>query len=65
MCFKVVINSFCKLCYNCVEVCPSQAIVELKDLLYIDDWACVSCHICYQVCPEDAIKITDLFLDSE
>lgn len=65
MSLKFEINSLCTQCYNCVQLCPVGAIIDLKEGFYIDDWACVSCHICYQVCPDDAVRIIDLLKEDE
>lgn len=51
----------CILCRKCVEICPADALVSLKDnkrkKIEIDYKACIRCYCCHEVCPVDAIAV--------
>ena len=47
------INENCNKCGKCVEVCPTNAIVDFK----VDKSKCVKCIGCYEVCKENAIDL--------
>jgi uncharacterized protein (DUF362 family)/Pyruvate/2-oxoacid:ferredoxin oxidoreductase delta subunit len=52
---KPVQQGRCKLCGECVEICPAQA-VSLGDAgVRFDYDRCIRCYCCQEVCPADAI----------
>jgi uncharacterized protein (DUF362 family)/Pyruvate/2-oxoacid:ferredoxin oxidoreductase delta subunit len=52
---KPVQQGQCKLCGECVEICPAQA-VSLGDVgVRFDYNLCIRCYCCQEVCPSDAI----------
>ena len=66
----VVITRLCQDCVDgaCVEVCPTEAIVEhrpadraseLPNQLYVDPELCISCNLCTPECPWEAIYEED------
>jgi ferredoxin len=66
----VVITRLCQDCVDgaCVEVCPTEAIVEhrpadriseLPNQLFVDPDLCISCNICIPECPWEAIYEED------
>jgi uncharacterized protein (DUF362 family)/Pyruvate/2-oxoacid:ferredoxin oxidoreductase delta subunit len=50
-------KNLCKLCGECVRICPNNALkLEGKEIKY-NKSLCISCFCCYEVCPYLAIKI--------
>jgi len=69
---KIMKNSFtnkpvikhdkCKLCKDCINICPPQ-IMDLKnDRVYFDQRNCIRCFCCQEVCPHGAIEISQNWL---
>ncbi len=54
-------ESLCAFCYECVSVCPEEAIPDM-DPVATDTEKCSACTACIYVCPEDARYFSgDLF----
>ncbi len=53
--FPKVIESKCKKCGACVNICPAKAIT-LKDKIEIDYEKCIRCYCCHELCPHDAFS---------
>ncbi|MCI4625405.1 MAG: DUF362 domain-containing protein [Candidatus Magnetoovum sp. WYHC-5] len=51
------ISLSCKLCNECVNICPAKAIDNLGNRLSFDYQKCIRCYCCLEVCPHQAIKI--------
>lgn len=49
----------CKLCGECVKICPAQAIVRQGKALHFDYAACIRCYCCLEICPYGAIHKKD------
>ncbi|MEO0117829.1 MAG: DUF362 domain-containing protein [candidate division WOR-3 bacterium] len=50
-------KDLCKLCLECVKICPNKALkLEDKKIKY-NKSLCISCFCCYEACPYSAIKI--------
>jgi len=62
-CKPKIINSKCKLCMKCYQICPTKTIksknVSGKKSLYIDWDNCISCFCCNEVCPYNSIEIRE------
>jgi uncharacterized protein (DUF362 family)/Fe-S-cluster-containing hydrogenase component 2 len=55
---RTVINpERCISCKQCVEVCPVNCILAVKDGFGIDQNKCIQCHCCIEVCPEGAVDL--------
>lgn len=52
-----IIDSLCKSCNQCIEICPPEAIKKTNRGLAFDYNRCIRCFCCQEVCPEGAIKI--------
>lgn len=53
----VIDETVCKLCQQCVEICPPKALKEGKKGLAFDYGRCIRCFCCQEICPEGAITI--------
>ncbi|MBF0320812.1 MAG: DUF362 domain-containing protein [Nitrospirae bacterium] len=51
------IEGACKLCNDCVKICPAQAIENDTKRLHFDYDKCIRCYCCMEVCPHRAIKV--------
>lgn len=51
------VDSRCKLCETCIEVCPAKAISIEHDLLKFDYKKCIRCYCCQELCPHSAITV--------
>ncbi len=50
----------CSLCYQCMKICPVQAIEKAPagvNMPQFDYDACIRCFCCLEVCPQDALSI--------
>jgi uncharacterized protein (DUF362 family) len=47
----------CRLCGNCIEICPKHAIVHNKKKLSVNKKLCIRCFCCHEICIHDAIRI--------
>jgi ferredoxin len=58
---KVQVNTArCSLCFACVHVCPSHALLAVNEAtpkLVFQESACVQCGLCVRACPEDALNL--------
>lgn len=45
----------CKLCNECVRICPAQAIKNTGAALAFDYEKCIRCYCCLEICPHRAI----------
>ncbi|MCS7119164.1 MAG: DUF362 domain-containing protein [Archaeoglobaceae archaeon] len=52
--FPEIIEKRCTKCNKCIEICPSEAIVNYRILRE----KCLKCAGCYEVCDEKAVKIS-------
>lgn len=53
----VIDETICKVCYQCVEICPPKALQEDAKGLAFDYGKCIRCFCCQEICPEGAITI--------
>lgn len=50
-------KNMCKLCLECVKICPNNSLrLEKKEIKY-NKSLCISCFCCYEVCTYSAIKV--------
>ena len=47
----------CEGCGDCVDVCPTEAIVIEKEKAVINEEECADCGACEPVCPTEAITM--------
>jgi uncharacterized protein (DUF362 family) len=53
----VIEKEVCKLCNQCVEICPPKALKEWDKELIFDYGKCIRCFCCQEICPEGAITV--------
>jgi len=49
----------CKLCGECIRICPAKAIVCQGKTLRFNYAACIRCYCCLEICPFGAIRKRD------
>jgi NAD-dependent dihydropyrimidine dehydrogenase PreA subunit len=47
----------CTACGECLEACPSGAMVESDGPPVVDSRTCHQCFCCYELCPTGAVKV--------
>ncbi|MBW1995891.1 MAG: DUF362 domain-containing protein [Deltaproteobacteria bacterium] len=52
----VVDQKRCKLCGECWNYCPSEAIFNDTEHIIFDYAACIRCYCCIELCPHGALK---------
>ncbi len=51
----------CKLCGECVDVCPADVLaVEGQATVVVAPQDCLGCESCISVCPEDAVTVEEI-----
>ncbi len=50
-------KDLCRLCNECIKICPAGAIEMKKRTLDFDYDQCIRCYCCLEVCPHSAINI--------
>jgi len=56
----VIAREVCKICHQCVEICPPKALVQSQGGQgepIFDYGRCIRCYCCQEICPEGAIAI--------
>ncbi|MBF0536861.1 MAG: DUF362 domain-containing protein [Nitrospirae bacterium] len=49
-------KKLCKLCNECVNICPAKAITNDGKSLHFDYEKCIRCYCCSEACPHGAIE---------
>lgn len=52
-------NSECRLCGECWEYCPAEAIAHDKKKIHFDYDKCIRCYCCIEVCPHTALRAVE------
>ena len=53
----VIEEAVCKLCNQCIEICPPKALQRQEKGLVFNYGKCIRCYCCQEVCPEGAIRM--------
>ena len=48
----------CKLCSECVRICPAKALSIQDNRVNADYKKCIRCYCCHEICSHDAITLT-------
>jgi NAD-dependent dihydropyrimidine dehydrogenase PreA subunit len=54
-------DTVCNGCGDCVDVCPTGALVFQNDCAFIHQDLCEGCEICIDACPQGAILTVEAF----
>lgn len=61
--YALEINSSCKECETCHNVCPMQIkkweSKPEKGWAVVENWDCLKCGLCIEVCPDKALKFKE------
>ena len=52
-------KSECRLCGECWEYCPAEAITHDKKKIHFDYDKCIRCYCCIEVCPHAALRAVE------
>lgn len=58
----IIEKTDCINCGSCFNLCPYEAIVEVREereYYKIDQKACMECSLCFRCCPVKAVKATE------
>ncbi|KJR40380.1 iron-sulfur cluster-binding domain-containing protein [Candidatus Magnetoovum chiemensis] len=56
------IRDKCKVCTECIKICPAGAIENQKTHVGFDYHKCIRCFCCLEICPHAAIKVHEPIL---
>jgi len=51
--------NLCRLCGECVKICPARAITPEEKTLRFDYDRCIRCYCCVEMCPHGALKAVE------
>ena len=49
----------CDACWQCIEICPMEALSSDGDYSSVDIDRCIGCGVCVSTCPSDAIELNE------
>lgn len=58
-CYKTKANDSCRLCAECIRVCPAKAVKLKNQKIVIDYDKCIYCYCCHENCPHKAMDLKD------
>lgn len=50
----------CKGCFDCVSICPVEAVRIKGDKVWVKEDDCIGCGLCQNVCPHNAIRLVQI-----
>ena len=53
----VIAREVCKICHQCVDICPPGALDKSRGEPVFDYEKCIRCYCCQEICPEGAITL--------
>ena len=51
--------NLCRMCGECVRICPARAITPDGETLLFDYERCIRCYCCIEVCPSAALRAAE------
>ena len=51
--------NLCRMCGECVKICPARAITPEEETLRFDYDRCIRCYCCIEVCPAAALRTAE------
>ena len=55
----VVDNTICRLCGECFNYCPADAISEYSKKVHFNYDKCIRCYCCVEICPHGALQAAE------
>jgi len=55
----VVEPEICKMCSECLKICPAGAITPYEEIIGFDYDRCIRCYCCIEVCPHGALQAVE------
>lgn len=49
--------NICKLCKECVRICPAKALSVQENRIKVDYTKCIRCYCCHEICSHHAITL--------
>jgi len=52
----------CRLCVECLQICPAQVIRRKKERIVFDYDRCIRCYCCIEICPHGALQAEETLI---
>ncbi|OQY18704.1 MAG: ferredoxin [Desulfobacteraceae bacterium 4572_35.1] len=49
-------KKLCTGCQTCIDTCPTDAILLIKEVAVIQEDECIRCGTCHDICSKDAVR---------
>jgi uncharacterized protein (DUF362 family)/Pyruvate/2-oxoacid:ferredoxin oxidoreductase delta subunit len=52
-----IVPEECQYCRECIKICPTRTIHEIREKAWVDEAGCIHCLCCHEVCIHRAIRL--------
>jgi MinD superfamily P-loop ATPase len=52
-----IVPEECRYCRECIKICPTRTIHEIRGKAWVDQAGCIHCLCCHEVCIHRAIRL--------